>query len=497
LNIYLSISKEPWGEYFQNFLRAIFLGSSVNLISEKDLQGKEGFFLELDIGQSENFDVRIRTIYQGQENFFRYVFSDAYLQRYSSFSAESDCLKAAKVALIKVLRQCTGREFPWGILVGVRPTKIVHDMLDRNLPDGLIAEILQENYLLKEEKSQLLQDIAKLQRNFFQPVNVASLYIGIPFCPTRCLYCTFPSYSIERWANRRQFFIEALRKEIRETGKVFREKNLLLESFYMGGGTPTSLNIEELKSVLNEVHRSFPMDMCREITVEAGRPDTITFEKLHLLKEWGVNRISINPQTMKEETLKLIGRKHDREDVFRAFSMAKRIGIASINTDVIIGLPRETPEDVNRTLEELIGLHPQSITIHTLAIKRASALNRQLGEISLPEAEETVAMLQKAKGKCRDAGMRPYYLYRQKHMLADLENVGYALPGFESVYNIQMMEDRQTILGLGPGAGTKILGQGVLHRMDNPKDPNYYMQNLDKLVRKKTELMSLLTGDEG
>lgn len=394
---------------------------------------------------------------------------------------------------------------PWGILRGIRPSRIVHRLLDERCPAQEIKALLQREYDVATEKANLLTDIAVSQRPFLltaeQASRIVSIYIGIPFCPSRCLYCSFPSFPIAGAGRKVDKFLEALRHEIAVVQQFLLDRQISVQTIYIGGGTPTSLPDPLFKQLLEDVTQAFTSSGLEEFTVEAGRPDTITPEKLSILREYGASRISINPQSMREQTLKNIGRSHRPEDVEAVFALARQYGFVNINMDIIAGLPGEGPADMAYTLERITALKPENLTVHTLAVKRGSTLKETSG-FHRTEADVVREMLELSRQTAQTMGMKPYYLYRQKNMAGNMENIGYALPGKECLYNIQIMEERQTIIGLGAYAGTKAVCPGTwqLQSCYNPKDvPTYlneyqgYLERklalLDRVLRNKEELL--------
>ena len=343
--------------------------------------------------------------------------------------------QALKKAVYTVLSEVSGRKMPWGSLTGIRPTKLVHEQFKHHLSDAEIAKHMQEEYFVSPSKCEMMIKVAKAEREILaknKPDEI-SLYIGIPFCPTRCVYCSFTAYSLKTKGNLVDAYLEALCKEI--TAVANMKKDAKIRSLYIGGGTPTSLNEVQLERLLEHVAKSFDLSQIDEYTIEAGRPDTITKDKLRIMKEQGVGRISINPQSMRQKTLDAIGRAHSTEDIKRVFHEARELGHTEINMDMILGLPGETVEDVAYTLEELGKLGPENITVHTMAIKRASRLKEELregeGNIVLTQGEVIQEMLSLCEEKMAQLGLEPYYMYRQKNMLGNFENVGYAVPGTE------------------------------------------------------------------
>lgn len=326
--------------------------------------------------------------------------------------------------------------------------------------------------------------------------NGYSLYIGIPFCPTTCLYCSFTSYSLVAYQSKVQPYLEALLKEMKYVSEAMRGRRL--DTVYFGGGTPTTLSAGQLDMLLTELERQFDLSACRELTVEAGRPDSITYEKLCVLKAHHVDRISINPQTMNQQTLDLIGRRHTVEQIEEAFALAGKAGLDNINMDMILGLPGENKEMVQHTLEKIKALAPESLTVHSLAIKRAAALNiwrEKYLDLQMDNSDEIVSM---AADYAHQMGHQPYYMYRQKNMAGNFENVGYSKPGLECIYNILIMEEKQTIIAMGAGASTKIVFQneteggqaGRIERIENVKDVTNYIQRIDEMIERKRKFFS-------
>lgn len=378
---------------------------------------------------------------------------------------------------------------PWGTLTGVRPTKLVHSLYDSGCDWTEIAAALDAHYAVSPEKAELLIDVAKRQRRFFHqtPNDPISIYVGIPFCPTRCSYCSFAAYPLTSHGHLLKRFLSALLLEIRAVGDLIRELGLHVESVYLGGGTPTTVTGSDLEELLQLIGRHLLTADTREYTVEAGRPETLSKETLKILKEAGVQRISINPQTMHDQTLQTIGREHSVEDVHRAFALARQAEIPVINMDIILGLPRERLGHVEHTLQEIKKLKPDNLTVHSLALKRASRLKDSLDEAHIAHAQGE-AMVNLARDAAQSMGMEPYYLYRQRHIFGGLENIGYAREGCASVYNVQMMEERQTIVALGGGGMTKLVSPDLrLVRLANPKCPATYSQQVEASLAEKLD----------
>lgn len=411
--------------------------------------------------------------------------------------------RSAGSAVLRVLEEASGLEQPWGVLTGVRPTKLMHNML-RKYGREESVRMLQEQYLLTDGKAKLLADIAERQLevipDLFELDNEVSLYIGIPFCPTKCAYCTFPAYDIRGNNGSVDTFLEGLHYEIRETGRWLKERGLTITTIYWGGGTPTSITADQMDALFVTMHESLPaMERVRELTVEAGRPDTITEDKLTVMKKWNVDRISINPQSFTQLTLDKIGRHHTVEETVEKFWLSRKMGMDNINMDLIIGLPNEGIAEFQHTLDETAKLLPESLTVHTLSFKRASRMTKNRDQYEVAERDEISDMMAMANDFMEANGYHPYYMYRQKNILGNLENVGYALGDRDSLYNILMMEERQTIIGLGCGAVSKVLfpveldAEGNEHqkieRFPNPKEPSVYNQSYKQYFDKKQRIL--------
>ena len=398
-----------------------------------------------------------------------------------------------KKFLYRCLCEETGKELPWGNLTGIRPTKIAMGMLEDGQNDRDIVAFMKEEHYVSEEKANLSLDIAKREKRLLDCLhyeNGYSLYLGIPFCPTTCLYCSFTSYPICSWKNRMDEYLEAVFKEIDYVAEAYDDK--ILDTVYIGGGTPTTLGAEELDRLITKVKTKFNFENVKEFTVEAGRADSITKEKLEVLKKHNVTRISINPQTMKDETLKIIGRRHTVDEVIAAFKMARELGFDNINMDIILGLPGEMEDDVAYTMDEIKKLSPDSLTVHSLAIKRASRLHSWITENGIETLNNTDKTMEIAAKAAEDMNLKPYYLYRQKNMSGNFENVGYAKEGVEGIYNILIMEEKQTIVALGAGSITKVvLPDGRIERCDNVKDVGLYIEKIDEMIERKKLLFSL------
>lgn len=395
-----------------------------------------------------------------------------------------------KQHLYEMLSRVTGQKLPWGTLTGIRPTKIPMKMLVDGESRESIFSYMKEQYFASDEKIELCIDIAEREQKILSKidyVNGYSLYIGIPFCPSTCLYCSFTSYPLFTWRKRVDEYLDALEKEIEFTAEHFRDKHL--NSVYIGGGTPTTLEPHQLERLIKKIRSCFDLSDCIEFTVEAGRPDSITREKLLALHENGIDRISVNPQTMKQETLDLIGRHHTVQQTIDCFELAREVGFSNINMDLIMGLPNENLEDVRHTMEELKRLRPDNITIHSLAIKRAARLNIFKDYYQDMQMINTGEHMDLCASYCEEMGLFPYYLYRQKGMAGNMENVGYAAEGKAGVYNILIMEEVQSIVALGAGSvSKKVCLDGTIQRCENVKDVGLYIERIDEMIGRKRKL---------
>ncbi len=383
---------------------------------------------------------------------------------------------------------------PWGILVGMRPVKLVHEMLDTGMTPEVVGLKLRDDYRVSNEKIELALQIADVERPYLESASTdpISLYICIPFCPTRCLYCSFPSNAMGQKGKLMDPYLDALIKEIKEVSEMIDKSLQRVDCIYIGGGTPTSLSESQLERLLHEIETQVGTDKLVEYTVEAGRPDSITEDKLKIMKKYGVDRICINPQTMNDDTLTIIGREHNKEDIRSVYEMAKNIGFKSINMDLIIGLPGETARSVEETMAHVGAMRPENVTLHTLAIKRSSRLNQTLqqksgSEYELSSAGDAEKMMEIAMASLYGMEMHPYYMYRQKKILANLENVGFCKEGHESVYNIRIMEERHQIVALGAGAASKMvyLNENRFERVANTKGVEDYIERVDEMIEKK------------
>jgi len=387
--------------------------------------------------------------------------------------------RAVKLAVYEVLARETGMRPPWGLTTGVRPAKLAREILEDGVAEADALVRLETEFLLLPEKAKLALAVARAEQAILRTNDGTdcALYVGIPFCPTRCAYCSFAAVALEKKTDV-DGYLSALEIELARYAAETGTRRL--ESVYIGGGTPTALDEARLERLLAYIRMHFDFTQVKEFTVEAGRPDTITAEKLRILKTYGVTRISVNPQTLHDETLTAIGRRHTAKQFFEAYGMAVRAGFDNINIDLIAGLPGESAGHMAQTLAGVARLAPNAVTIHTLAVKRASQIWETLHEQVMAEVSVVEDMLRLARDACTDMGLRPYYMYRQKNMLGNFENVGYARAGFEGVYNVQMMEERQTVFAAGAGAVGKIvsLAENRVERVANCKDYRDYIRRM-------------------
>jgi len=400
-------------------------------------------------------------------------------RRVPSDTPEKEQERVMSVLLYKVLSAYTGVEIPWGILTGVRPVKVLSKLSDSEAAEKL---------LVSSEKIALAKTIDRVQQPMIAaiPKNSFSLYVSIPFCPTRCSYCSFVSHSVDKAAARMEEYIDCLIEEMKQTADIAKQLSLRLDTIYFGGGTPTTLSAEQLKRLFSALD-SFDRSHVREFTVEAGRPDTITREKLAAIKEAGADRISVNPQTMRDSVLEAIGRRHTAVQTEAAYALAREVGFKCINMDLIAGLPTDDTEGFKYSLDSVIELRPENVTVHSLSLKRAATLFHEQDRKTCGGAAEMIDYTHKS---LQNAGYSPYYLYRQKNTADNQENTGYALPDTESLYNMFIMEELQTILAVGAGASTKLVDteNARIKRLCNHKFPYEYLDRFNDIKNQKTEI---------
>ena len=404
-----------------------------------------------------------------------------------------------KRLVYKLLCESQEHTLPWGTLTGIRPTKTAMEFLEKGMSEEDLYAYFKETFKISDEKYRLCTQVARNEKKILENIDYKhsySLYAGIPFCPTICAYCSFSSYPLKVWKNQVDDYLGAMFREIEVMSGRFADKQLL--SFYMGGGTPTSLTARQMDGLLTKLEQCFHIERAKEITIEAGRPDSITPDKLKVIKAHGIDRISINPQTMNQKTLDAIGRRHTVDEVYKAYAMARDAGFNNINMDLIAGLPGETYEDFCRTTEAIRRLEPESLTVHALAIKRAAALNKEETYRLRTGVAETNAMISEGFRAAASMGMAPYYMYRQKNIAGNLENVGYAKPGKEGLYNMLIMEEKQSILAIGAGASTKMVihDENRIERIENVKSVKDYIERIDEMIGRKDGIERLVANRE-
>lgn len=406
--------------------------------------------------------------------------------------ADDDNELVSAQLLYKLLCDFTRLTQPWGILTGVRPVKLLRRLAEESNEEQAVKKF-EKDFFVSNEKIALSRETEHNERKILElsKPESFSLYVGIPFCPSRCSYCSFVMASIERAEKLIEPYTKLLCEEIKQTAEIANKLGLRLETVYFGGGTPTTLSAEQLDTVLRTVNNSFDMSTCREFTVEAGRPDTIDIAKLFALKENKVDRISINPQTVNDEVLKTIGRKHTAQQFFDAFELARKCGFDNINTDLIAGLPTDTPESFKNSLDSIVRLNAECITVHTLCMKRASRLTTEGVTLDLQQARDAREMLAYTQNILGQNEYIPYYMYRQSRMVGNLENVGWSKRGFESLYNVYVMDETHTILACGSGGVTKLKRNNpdYLERIFNFKYPYEYIDRFDELIQRKSGIM--------
>lgn len=478
--IIIQLNKQDFEYDVHSLVKAFYPGMEVSVFCGKaDETGAElkiSFLYEIDRISISLSDADGEVFLQGS-------------RKIDYYASRKETKNRLKSLLYELLHKHTGKTLSWGTLTGIRPTKIPMALLEEGRSNLEIADYMRKTYNTSDEKTALAIRIANKEKQILEDIhydNGYSLYIGIPFCPSICLYCSFSSSPIHIWKHEVDHYLDALCREIEFAAAAYRDK--ALDTVYIGGGTPTTLEPLQLNRLLDKMEASFDLSNVKEFTVEAGRPDSITAEKLQVLSRHRITRISINPQTMNEQTLAVIGRKHTVEQTKEAFALARELGFDNINMDLIVGLPGEDRCEVAHTLCEVAALAPDSFTVHSLAIKRAARLNmfkEQYKEMTFTNNQEIMNMAYTYAVK---AGMAPYYLYRQKNMAGNLENVGYAKQGKEGIYNILIMEEKQSILALGAGAATKIVKPGVgVIRIENVKDIKSYLERIDEMIERKRQ----------
>ena len=480
--IAVQLNKRDFEYDIHSLIRAFYPGMDVPVYQEEEPH-PEGWEKKLVVDYQPD---KITLVFQNSDG-------QILAQREQQVDYEADrkaTKNVLKSLLYELLRDYTGQDLPWGNLTGIRPTKIPMALLEQGWKNTEIADYMRKTYYTSNEKTALSIMIANRERHILKDINYEdgySLYVGIPFCPSICLYCSFSSSPLSVWKNKVDTYLDALCKEIEACARIYRNRKL--DTIYMGGGTPTTLEPYQMDRLLTKIEECFDRSYLKEFTVEAGRPDSITREKLEVLRKHDISRISINPQTMNQSTLDIIGRRHTVEQTVEAFHLARELGFDNINMDLIVGLPGEEYEQVEHTMKEVTALDPDSITVHSLAVKRAARLNMfkdQYKEMTFTNNQQIMEMTARY---AYQAGHSPYYLYRQKNMAGNFENVGYAKPDSAGIYNILIMEEKQSILALGAGATSKKVSGELIERTENVKDIKNYVERIDEMIERKRLLM--------
>lgn len=485
MNLY--IQNHNYQYELENLCRVFFPNEKINVFKDATL-----------ISSNENFVLAEKESVAGGYNIKLLVSINSKIQNKEKFvsknqeNIDDEIERIFAFMLFEILSKITSTTPPWGVLTGVRPIKLMRNLINKN-GQGKAVLYFKNKLLVSEEKTNLACKVAETQKEIISLSSDKSfsLYISIPFCPTRCSYCSFVSQSVEKSAKLIPEYLKLLQLELEHTSKIVKQLGLKLETVYIGGGTPTVLSAQELNELIVKINLCFDMKSCREFTVEAGRPDTITEEKLSVLKRLGVTRISINPQTLNDNTLSLIGRRHTAMQAIDSFKLARECGFSNINMDLIAGLPNETFEDFKNTLKKVIELNPENITVHTLALKRASFLKSDGKKILPQDTYETERMVNFSRDILNNFNYKPYYLYRQSKMLGNLENVGYCKAGYENLYNIYIMEEIHSIISCGAGGVTKLKNpySNEIERIFNFKFAYEYKERFPEIINRKNKVL--------
>lgn len=472
----------------EQMLLTLFPGEKPEYPSGPPAAGEDGLLLTLS--QTGNRATAHAVLTREGQTYSRFSWADLPPETSDPLERDRVLQRILKNAFYRAGTEALGREPPWGALTGVRPVKIPTKALAQGYTIGQADRVLRDVYHVSGERRRLALRCAQATlavRDSLEPRQV-SLYVGIPFCPTRCAYCSFISADAGKALSMLEPYLDALCLELRAAGEVLRRGGRVVRSVYFGGGTPTTLSAGQLERLLDTLETCIDLSACSEYTVEAGRPDTITAEKLAVLRQHGCDRVSVNPQSMSPQVLQAIGRAHTPEDILSAWDLVRAAGFPVVNMDLIAGLPADTLEGFRSSLDQVLALGPENITVHTLALKKGSRLMMEGG--GLPPAETVSGMLDYAWAALEGAGYIPYYLYRQKYMSGGFENVGWCRPGTESLYNVCMMEELHTILSLGSGGITKLIDPqaGSLVRLPNPKYPKEYVDTIDHIITQKEEI---------
>ena len=479
----LYIKNHPYQYECENLCRVFFPDESIRATTEADGEDSISAFTAVE-------KTADKTIVTARVTAFGKTGEEALTLDNNEDNYDECCERKLATALFCALREVTGYTPQWGLLTGVRPAKLMHALSKRFGGDDAAESFFRDELLVSPDKARLARRVAESENNIIamSQDKSFSLYISIPFCPTRCSYCSFVSSSMKSASKLIPQYVELLKREIRETADIARSLSLRLESIYFGGGTPTTLSAQQLKELIDTIGECFDLSNLREYTIEAGRPDTLTRDKLEVINSGIAKRISINPQTMNDEVLKAIGRAHTAEQALEMFGLSREVGIGNINMDIIAGLPNDTLESFKATLDKICDLSPESITVHTLSLKRSSTLVQEGGFHK--DSELAADMLAAAQEKLYANGYAPYYMYRQSRMVGNLENVGWSKAGYECLYNVFMMDETHTILSCGAGAVTKLRVPNVnkLERIFNYKYPFEYISGFDTILERKKRI---------
>ena len=467
-------------DYEMNLFASLFFTENEDVIINQNF-----------IYENNNINVYTHIVFEGKSYFEDYNFKFDISGKSEKLIKKifiASCTKSFSHAALKIRKI----NFSWGVMCGIRPAKNARELAEEGFNEQEIRDIFKNVYEVSDEKTELSLTVAKNEKELLENIGKKSisLYIGIPFCPSRCVYCSFVSTDIRISGKYMSEFVDKLILEIDKTAQIIENSGLYVENIYIGGGTPTTLSENDFRRILKQLHEKIDLKKIIEFTVEAGRPDTITREKLEVLKEYGVNRISINPQTMNDVTLKKIGRSHSVEMIWDTYKIARQVGFDVINMDLIAGLPDETPEMFKYSLNEVIKLNPENITVHSLCIKRAAKFRHLKKELA--HSDDMNEMLSYTQKRMSEESYIPYYMYRQKNSSGNLDNVGYSKKNKMSAYNVNIMEEKQTIIALGGGGSSKVIIGDRIERVFNFKDPLEYIRRFDEILNKKDEIKNLL-----
>ncbi len=479
--MYVFLNSKGYTYDVHSLVKAFYPSEDVTVCSDEDFASKANICVFVSSGDVRG-DERVTGSIEVSVPFAR---SDIRKNGYQN-STRGDVKNVLKRTLYEALSSVTGKVLPWGTMTGIRPTKVATKLIREGADDEAIARYMKSVYQCSDERIRLAAEIAHTEAGVMDRLTKDGfcLYVGIPFCPTTCMYCSFTSYPIALWEKRTDDYLDALFKELDALASYYEGKNP--DCVYIGGGTPTTLSAGQLLRLTDHIANKFDLSNILEYTVEAGRPDSITEEKLRAIRSAGAERISINPQTMNDKTLRIIGRRHTVDDVYKAYEMSRAAGFSNINMDIILGLPGEDERDVANTFDRIKELSPDSITVHSMAIKRAAAMHDFLMNNKDIKSRITMEMSEMADECARCLGMKPYYLYRQKNMTGNFENVGYAREGCLGIYNIAIIEEVCDIAAAGAGTISKrLFDGGRIERCDNVKDVGLYIDRIDDMIDKK------------